>query len=484
LVVLISLYALAYAWLSWSAKREWMQTKKELEARGEKLSLVDFIPPPIPDEDNFYMSPLFVDMFKAPYHSPKNGNGYDQMRIRPVGGEEWSNIINDAKNKRDSRGMTNLAAYADLLRTSENKDQSASAIILHAFEQRQDLWNELYKAAEKPEARFPTQYEKLIGAPLPHISAVMGLSNMLSLRSVAYMEAGNSKDAARDIMLIFRLSDSLTHEPFLISSLVRIAVVSMASSKIWEGLERHVWSGEQLQNFEKQLALQNPREWLIFILRGERGIIDEWLSVAIKGDKGSHHAFVEGIYTSMELANVQPWTSKQVARWWAWMIPWDRLYSDMSVCAIQFQRNVDSLNSGVEIGFNVRNEPAPLNKSMLWTHPVAHIFLDGFSGIFRKYASIQVRLDMTRIACALERYKMVKGDYPEKLHALVPQSIAKLPDDVTVAAPYHYRRNALDNFTLWSVGFDGVDNNAAPVVYVKDKGAANTGDWVWGTLLH
>jgi len=76
----------------------------------------------------------------------------------------------------------------------------------------------------------------------------------------------------------------------------------------------------------------------------------------------------------------------------------------------------------------------------------------------------------------LERYKITNGKYPENLNQLVPEYIGTLPKDIASAEPYHYRKNAADSFTLWSVGFDGKDNQGTP--YTKES--PQSGDWVWG----
>jgi hypothetical protein len=63
-------------------------------------------------------------------------------------------------------------------------------------------------------------------------------------------------------------------------------------------------------------------------------------------------------------------------------------------------------------------------------------------------ASIQIRLDMTRIACALEEYYLDHRQYPESLEALD----AGLPRDVMSGEPYHYERTSDGRFRLWSTG--------------------------------
>ena len=45
------------------------------------------------------------------------------------------------------------------------------------------------------------------------------------------------------------------------------------------------------------------------------------------------------------------------------------------------------------------------------------------------------------LACALERYRLANGQFPETLDALVPKFVAKLPTDVITGTPLKYRRS-------------------------------------------
>ena len=51
----------------------------------------------------------------------------------------------------------------------------------------------------------------------------------------------------------------------------------------------------------------------------------------------------------------------------------------------------------------------------------------------KKFARIQADVDLARVACALERYRLAHGSYPETLDALAPQFIEKLPHDLSTA---------------------------------------------------
>ncbi len=57
---LITLIALFYAEENWRGKRAWENFKREWEAKGESFDPASLIPPPVPDDQNFFMTPLFA----------------------------------------------------------------------------------------------------------------------------------------------------------------------------------------------------------------------------------------------------------------------------------------------------------------------------------------------------------------------------------------------------------------------------------------
>ena len=81
------------------------------------------------------------------------------------------------------------------------------------------------------------------------------------------------------------------------------------------------------------------------------------------------------------------------------------------------------------------------------------------------------------MACALERYRLANGQFPEKLDSLTPQYISRLPNDVITGQPYKYRRADDGQFILYSVGWNEKDDGGVPGTHslYDDK----EGDWVW-----
>lgn len=85
------------------------------------------------------------------------------------------------------------------------------------------------------------------------------------------------------------------------------------------------------------------------------------------------------------------------------------------------------------------------------------------------------RIRMAGLACALERYRIAKGMYPEKLDALLPDFLQKLPHDACDGQPFRYRLND-EGYLLYSIGVDRVDDGGK----VKDLRDEQSGpDWRW-----
>ena len=68
------------------------------------------------------------------------------------------------------------------------------------------------------------------------------------------------------------------------------------------------------------------------------------------------------------------------------------------------------------------------------------------------------KLRMAGLACALERYSMARGSYPEKLDLLVPDFVATIPHDPCDGQPFRYRL-APDGYLLYSVATNRKDDD-------------------------
>jgi hypothetical protein len=106
-------------------------------------------------------------------------------------------------------------------------------------------------------------------------------------------------------------------------------------------------------------------------------------------------------------------------------------------------------------------------------------FLPSLGNCGRKFAVAQNTVNLTRIACALERYHLAKQKYPDTLDALAPQFLAKVPRDPIGGQPLFYRQTDDGQFIVYSIGWDEKDDGGS-IVLTKGGGVdLAKGDWVW-----
>ena len=120
-------------------------------------------------------------------------------------------------------------------------------------------------------------------AELPHLSILRGAARAFILRSLAFIEANNTKAAFADLEMALFLADCIKDEPLLISQLVRSAILNITMQAIWEGLAKKKWNAEQLAILEKRLGSINCFQEYRKGMLGER-VIGIQTFEKLKGD--------------------------------------------------------------------------------------------------------------------------------------------------------------------------------------------------------
>ncbi len=81
----------------------------------------------------------------------------------------------------------------------------------------------------------------------------------------------------------------------------------------------------------------------------------------------------------------------------------------------------------------------------------------------------QTAANQAMIACALERYRLAHGAYPETLDQLLPTVLDRIPRDVSRGRPMFYQRDEKDGYVLRGAGLNGM----------IDQGTVPSDDWLW-----
>jgi len=92
----------------------------------------------------------------------------------------------------------------------------------------------------------------------------------------------------------------------------------------------------------------------------------------------------------------------------------------------------------------------------------------------------QSMTDQALVACALERYRLANGRFPDSLDPLVPAYLHAIPLDVVHGEQPRYRLNVDGTYLLYLKGWDGNDNGGR-IIEKPDSHEIDyrKSDWVW-----
>ncbi len=497
LVCLATFIGLVYAeedlrgWLTWSHfKRDW-------EAKGINFDIAGVAPAPVAGDKNFALTPIAYSGYgfiltrdgKRIPNAQRDTNFVQRLRM-PITVEhfrepehwlgnwqlgQFSDLQVMQKYYRDAAAKTNEFAVPAT-------PQSPGADILLALGKYDATIEELRAASVLPESRFPLEYDyddpgEIL---LPHLAALKQCSEVLQLRCLAELANGQNQKATDDLKLMLQLTGKVKTEPFLISHLVRIAMLQMAFQPLWEGLARHQWTDSQLVALDGELAKIDFAEAYVRAMKGELamqhgeinylrrnpGRLPDLLNARFSNDGWIDNAIL-GL-----LGRVVPtgWSYQNEYRS-------ARLMVNYFIPVANEEQGTFSPDLGEQGSVVLMQEtksPSPFNF-------IEGRMLPALTRASLRFAFAQASVNMARIALALEHYRLAHGDYPAALAKLAPDDIQELPQDVIGGQPLKYRREADGLFTLYSVGWNKTDDGGVFAFRAENSARPDLekGDWVW-----
>ena len=449
---LIVLVAIFYAEEDWRGKRAWEKCKAELEAKGEVLDWDKYIPPPVPDDQNFFKAPNMTDWFV-------------KARQNPITNDLTSRIT-DPRTGSVTSETNSIVTGADARSYLAWSDQFAPD-----FELIRD-------ALKRPYARMDGDYSDPFDAPIPNFVAVRAVAQMLAQRAHCYLLLGQPEKALDELTLLNNsrrlLEGAPTHKPVtLVAAMIDVAAAGLYANAISGGLQSHAWQEPQLRVLQEQLEKIN----LLPIVAES---FDE------ESAAGCHWAESFPFVKPKEL-----FSSRIREPFWGKMkdfadnlIPHGWLYQNMTAIATLDGKAVDCLDlrdqtispqKAENFLQGVKEQAAP----SLPHNFLAAIVIPRLDLAAQTLAYNQTLANETQIACAVERYRLAHNEYPETLDALAPQFIEKLPHDIIGGQPLHYHRSPDGKFLLYSVGWNETDDDGQVALQKDGSVDREKGDWVW-----
>ncbi len=480
----------------------WERHQRQEEARGVHFNPKAFIPPMVPDGQNFAMTPSLAPLFGFFPGTQKwqNTNGYARIQdllsrySTALGGAKWRKKAPRANTWVS--GPTDLpAAYAALLNSTNQTYRrgpepdtnsftiaEAAAGVLAELSDCEPLIEELGEASVRPHVRFNLHYdeENPAGILLPHLSVMKQLCQLAQLISSAELALGRTEPAFNHLNLALYLADQGREEPIVISQLVRFSKFQIVLPVLAQGLAEHLWSEPQLQMLQAKLEhldlLADTRQSLMSERIFFAGTIIEY----IRRSPGQLDQLSQNGSDGLGIL----WTVVPNGWFALERLNFDRSFSQYVLPAIDLEHHrIDPHQAQLgqeQIALQVNHSPLGL---LLHHRVFSSLLLPSLPGIFMKTAASQTAVELAALACALERYRLAHGEFPEKLDALLPNLVAKLPTDVVNGLPLKYRRTAPGEFVLYSVGWNMQDDNGSVAMNKSGEGVdQQQGDWVWRLL--
>ncbi len=431
--------------------------RKQLQDRGEKLSIEELAPRISADRENGGPALLqALAMFYAPIT-----NLPPTMRIVAPGHA--------------------VAAWAEVILPSENSTNIWTGLDAE-IRARHDTLADVRAALRYPTIQFDLDYSQGWLTPLPHLAQMKKAEQWLSAATLLELHQGQASNAWEDLKLCV---DEVRHyrcEPFMISHLVQLACGQIALSTTWETLQYPGWSDEQLAELQKSWEAVDYMEGTEAALSMEQVMMSQGMeelrssysnftsmgSLSAGGPGGSSTAGNLGQILADPGKGFNALMERFPGYWgWKYWISYDEeLYALQNL-----QATLDAARQARKEGAYV---PAleGLNKAVAVNQQLHAMSQKQFAiatsetqsrtSFLTKIGDVEMMRRMLVTAIALKRYQLQHGEYPGRLADLTPQYLRELPMDVMDGKTLRYRTNNEGSFVLYSAGEDGKDDGGDP----------------------
>ncbi|MGO8698885.1 MAG: hypothetical protein ACLQVY_14315 [Limisphaerales bacterium] len=556
LACFVTLIALAYTEEDWRGKRAWKQCKAELEAKGDVLDWAAFIPPPMPDEQNFFKAPgineeewlgrddtalskrlyaaapkiwqhtnalliaevaivppgsealLRIDDTNAPVQARKliedavgptlNSTQGFTLVSRPLEGIRPARITLSASQKIPTGDLVNLFPRSidplgcdplrTVLRIESAGGNSFKIVLLPPPENAADYlartdtlraeFDAIRAALKRPFARMNGNYSQPYVIPMPNFLMMRALAQTLANRVQCHFLLDDSGAALADLTLIHDICRILEAKPkTLMAATMDVAITGIYAYMIAQGLQLGAWREPQLIALQQQLAQTD------LLPIGTESFLDARVATTVSLENIPPAELFREIYDSSHGKEQDVSTMEMLKDpFYAFMLfaPHGWVYQNLvSKAKLHPLFEIGDVRKHLvlpEIAERAMREVNACPKWAPYSFVCSRFSLPYATKVWQNIARNQTLVDQAQIACALERYRLAHGDYPETLAALAPQYMEKIPHDIIGGQPLHYRRSPDGTFLLYSIGWNEKDDGG---VVAPDNQGLGSGDWVW-----
>lgn len=452
LAVAATIAAAAYVEEDWRGERAYERFVQACAAEGKPLDYAFYRLASVPDDENFFHAPVLARFF-----NPEDQKGKAWSEYKGESQFPWEIWKGHGDWKRGK--ATDFIAAARLLNPNSppvaEGSKGASLVLdrLNVIQPDLDAIRDAARARPRSRIAFLTDGSFIPGS----IGALRVYTNALDWRACAELELGRNDDAFGDTYAAMRFAQGAADFPSDVHLMIACVIVYNALQPFWEGCRRNAWTGPQLEAFGRLVDTIHPvRAFPAAHAAGRAACVSEWLA------RKSSIAMPRWMPTGWKKLNIVEYYRANAALDASAFDPAeDRIDLRRTVLAAAEVRRLSDGHS--PFSWLVRHDAMSPRMSLT-------------------FAEGQDSLALAGTVCAIGRYRVDHGAFPESAKELVPRYLSSLPKDVFSGDTLVYVRLSPDRFRLWFRGLKGFSNMAAFGDGIKDgvdpwTSPENVWDW-------
>jgi hypothetical protein len=415
--------------------------RKELRARGEKLTIRELAP-------------------RAPTNGPNGALALWSAATRLAPLNNPSQLPASLTLVAPGRARVEWAQEELSLPDSTN----AWPRLSEQIEGARGVFAEVRAALDQPALQFNLDYFQGVSLPLPHLAPLKKTALMLSAAVMLDLHEGRFREAVENLRTAQKLAARYVSEPLIVSQMVRLTIVRIAVGANWEALQAPGWTDEQLAELQAawaSLDLLSPTEPALAM---DRAVMAQMIHDCRDSYQG--YSTLRGMFQPGRSApGLQSVVRDTPLGYTGWKLLWsyDAELGELEISqsSLETARLLRANHCFVPALKRSDAEAARIRRR----HPDMEAWLGGGfpetdwrRSLLPKVAAAEMQRQLLITALALKRSQIRHGRVPAGLDALVPEFLAAAPLDPMDGKPLRYRTNADGTFLLYSVGEDGVDN--------------------------
>jgi hypothetical protein len=332
----------------------------------------------------------------------------------------------------------------------------------------------LRKALERPSGRMDGNYERPFERPIPDFVRLRTVAQLLAQRALCYLLLGQPEEAWHELALVHDmcrlLSGAGRRSTMLVEAMIQVAITGLYLNIVEEGMRLQAWQEPQLVAIQNQLQEVNLLQVFSEAMNAERTVSIRTLETTTPAELAKLY-FLGGEFQGVWSKLKNP-LFLQIR-----FAPCGWLYQNMRAGTLLKRFALQSLDMSQNrvsprVADSLTNQVRTISEFAPYTL-LSRSMMPNYSKALKTTTRNQTIANEAYIACGLERYRLVKGQYPETLEALVPQFAEKLPHDLIGGGPLKYRRTDGGGFVLYSIGWNEKDDGGST------SPDSTEGDWVW-----